>query len=36
VSAAVAASEAQAAPDLAVDVRGLDKSYGDKHVVQDL
>jgi len=22
--------------DLAVDVRGLDKSYGDKHVVQDL
>ena len=24
------------APDLAVDVRGLNKSYGDKHVVQDL
>ncbi|CAN5220341.1 ABC transporter ATP-binding protein [soil metagenome] len=28
--------EAPASPGLAVDVRGLDKSYGDKHVVQDL
>src|SRR3954470_7902538 len=33
----VAATPVQgAAGDLAVDVRGLDKSYGDKHVVQDL
>jgi ABC-2 type transport system ATP-binding protein len=38
VSAAAAGAPASAptGPDLAVDVRGLDKSYGDKHVVQDL
>jgi ABC-2 type transport system ATP-binding protein len=36
LSAAVAASEAPTSPGLAVDVRGLDKSYGEKHVVQDL
>jgi ABC-2 type transport system ATP-binding protein len=36
VSAARSAVAGPAGADLAVDVRGLDKSYGDKHVVQDL
>ena len=35
-AAAVAKPIEGSAGDLAVDVRGLDKSYGDKHVVQDL